>query len=88
MIGWIRNAVIIFLILSVIYAILSLVARIRNKDRLNADYEDSDKTLSKSEYVAEGLDELTKTTRRKLMLRVYIVPIVIAAILVYLANAS
>lgn len=88
MIGWIRNAVLIFLVLSIIYAVLWIIGYIKQKDKLESDYEASNTEMTKTEYVTQGMDAHNKSTRWKLMLRVYAVPLVIAAILIYLANAS
>lgn len=88
MIPIIRNVIIIFLILSVIYVILTIVARIRQRDKLTADYDEEERSISKADFIADGLDEHNKKTRRKLMLRVYIIPFIIALILLWLAHTG
>lgn len=88
MIGIISKAVVIFLILSVIYAVLSVVSRIQARDRLRAEYDEAERAISKDDFVADGLDDHNKKTRRKLMLRVYIVPFIIALVLIWLAHTG
>jgi hypothetical protein len=88
MIGIISKLVMMFFILTIIYVVLSVLSRIQKRDKLNAEYDDIEREGSKEDFVAEGLAEHNKRTRRKLALRIYIFPAVIAAILLYLAHNS
>lgn len=88
MIGIVSKLVMMFFILTVIYVVLSVLSRIQKRDKLNAEYDDEERTVSKDDFVAEGLTEHNKKTRRKLALRIYIFPAVIVAILLYLAHKS
>lgn len=87
MIVWLRNGVVIFVILTLAYALLSFKARRKEQDRLNAAYADSDKTVSKADYIADGLDTYNRSFRPKLLLGVYGVPLLILSGLIYLAYA-
>ncbi len=86
MIIWVRNVVIIFLVLSAIYVALSLRARLKQRDKLSAEFESSDKLVDKQEFVASGLQKYNKSFRPKLIFGVYLVPIAIIAVLIYLAQ--
>ncbi len=86
MIIWVRNIVIIFLLLSAVFAVMSFLSRLKQRDRLNADFERSDKLLDKEEYIAKGLQKYNRSYRPKLIFSVYLVPLVVIGILLYLAS--
>lgn len=85
MIGWLRNGIIIFAILCVVYAVLSLKARRREKDRLNAEYSGGGKAVAKSDFVAQGLEDYNRSLKPKLLLAIFGVPLIIAGVLTYFA---
>ncbi len=85
MIVWLRNAVLIFAVLSIVYAILYFRARARQKDKLKAEYSASSTSLTQADFVSKGLEAYNTSFRPKLLLGVYGVPIVIAGLLIYLA---
>ncbi|MCF6219505.1 MAG: hypothetical protein L3J65_00180 [Robiginitomaculum sp.] len=92
MIIWIRNIVVIFALLSIVYVVLSVKARWAQKAKLDAEYTAPDKsrdiTQSKEEYIATGMKKYGKSYRPKLIFGVYLVPIAIIAVLIYLAQYS
>lgn len=88
MIGIISKMVMMFFILTVIYVVLTVVSRLQKRDKLKAEYDDSERTISEADFVEEGLAEHNKRTRRRLALKVYIFPAVIAAILLFLAHTG
>lgn len=90
MFGIIRNIVLVFLLLTVIYALLSLTANWRERSRLATEYElQSDlkkTTLDKDVFIAEGMKRYGRSYKPKLILGVYIVPGAIMGLLIYLAQ--
>ena len=90
MLGLIRAIIIIFLILTVIYVILSQWSRWRERARLRDEYQAGDEELRQSmtedEYVARGMVEYSRSLRPKLFLFVYAIPGVIGTGLVWLAQ--
>lgn len=92
MIPLIRSIVIIFLILTVIYIILSQWSRWRERVRLREDYDaQSDLfrgTASEDDFVARGMAEYNRSLRPKLFLGVYAIPGALATLLVWLAQHS
>lgn len=92
MIIWIRNIVVIFVLLSIVYVVLSVKARLTQKAKLDAEYTAPDKsrdiTQSKEEYIATGMKKYGKSYRPKLIFGVYLVPVAIIAVLIYLAQYS
>lgn len=85
MIVWIRNGILIFAVLSAVYAALYFRARWRQKDRLNAEYLAADQTMDQDDYVAKGLEKYNRSFRPKLLLGVYGLPLLLASLLIFLA---
>ena len=85
MIGWIRNMVIVFFILSIVYVALTFISRLRQKDRLKAEFKDSGTELSKEEYLDSGMEKYNRSLRAKLILSVYLIPLAAFGLLIFLA---
>lgn len=92
MIPLIRNIVLIFLILTVVYVILSQWSRWRERVRLAEDYNAQTELFQQSEseddFVARGMARYNRSLRPKLFLSVYAIPGAIATFLVWLAQNS
>lgn len=92
MIGLIRSIVIIFLILTVVYVILSQWSRWRERDRLRDDYRAQTElfreTDTEDDYVTRGMARYSRSLRPKLFLSVYAIPGALATLLVWLAQNS
>ena len=86
MLPWLRNIMIIILVLTVIYAVLSFKARRQHKDKLIGAYEASDKTDSQDVFIKKGLSSYQRSYRPKLILTVYLIPLAVISLLIYLAN--
>jgi len=85
-IGWIRWAVILFLALTVVYGVLTLTNRSKEKDRLKAAHAASDKALTEKDYLQQGMARYNKSLKAKLLLGVYLFPLAVFGILVYFAH--
>lgn len=86
MLPWLRNIIIIILILTLIYAVLSFKARRQFKDKLTGAYEASDKAESQEVFIAKGLSRYQRSYRPRLILTVYLIPLAVISLLIYLAN--
>lgn len=87
MIIWVRNILFIVLILCVIYSVLSVSGRMRQKKRLQAQYKAADAAITdKEEFLAKGMIKYDRSMKPKLFLFVFIIPIIILAVLIYLAQ--
>ncbi len=84
--GWIRWAVILFLLLTVIYGILTFTNRSKAKDRIKADYANSGTALTEKEYVDVGMGKYNRSLRAKLLLGVYLFPFAVFGLLIYFAH--
>jgi hypothetical protein len=86
MAGLIRLMVIGFIVLSVIYVCLSLYSRSVRKGKLRADWHEEQPDQSLDAYLEEGLKEYDKSLRRKLILSVYVIPLILVSVVIYLKN--
>ena len=83
-----RLVVIGFFVLTVIYVCLSLYSRAVRKGKLRAKWEAGMKKLDRDTFVKRGLEKYDGSIRRKLILGVYIVPVVVVSVIIYLTNFS
>ena len=90
MFGIVRNIVIIFLILSVAYALLSFTARVKHRLFLESEWDSQTElfrqTGDKTKFMAEGMRAYARSYRPKLFLGVFIIPSVLIIVLVWLAQ--
>ena len=74
-----------FLALSVVYVCVSLYSRAVRRDKLRAAWEENPKG-DRDAFVKQGLQEYDGSLRRKLILGVYVVPLLLVSVIVYLTN--
>ena len=86
MIGFIRVFVIAFVVLTVIYVSLSFYSRAVRRDKLEAQWDAEGREGDKRAFVKAGLKEYDGSLRRKLILGVYVIPIVIVSTIIYVVN--
>lgn len=73
-------------VLTVIYVALSLWSRRVRRGKLRRDWHDAGRPGDEEGYVAAGLKEYDGSVRRKLILGVYIIPILVIGTITYLTN--
>lgn len=81
-----RLFLIAFVILTVIYISLSFYSRARARDRLEAEWDAGDKSGPREAYVQNGLADYDGSLRRRLILGVYVVPMCLVALIIYVVN--
>ncbi len=86
MIGWVRNIVLIFFVLTIIYLVLSSVSRLRKRQRLKLDYKTAKTETSEQEFLANGMMKYERSLKPKLFVGVYLFPLAVILLLVYLAQ--
>ena len=90
MFALVRNIVIIFLLLSIAYAILSFTARVKHQSHLKAEYKTQSELRQMTEdedvFIARGMKRYGRSYKPKLILGVYIIPGLIMGLLMYLAQ--
>lgn len=84
--GWIWRGTILFVILTIVYIVLTVLNRWKEQSRLGHEYGEAVTDLSKDDYVAKGMVRYNRSLKSKLFLGVYLVPIAIGAFLVYLGQ--
>jgi len=82
----VRLLFIAFVVLSIIYLSLSLYSRSKARDRLEAEWDAGDFEIPRESYVRAGLAEYDGSLRRKLILGVYVVPMSVVILIIYLVN--
>lgn len=86
MFALIRLAVVGFVILSIIYVILSLYSRSVRRRKLRAEWDEERPTTDRETFVDQGLEDYDQSLRRKLILGVYIIPVCVIGFIVYVTN--
>ena len=79
-------AVMGFLVLTVIHLIVLIYARSVRREELEKEYDRGDIAGDRAAYIKQGMAEFEHGLQRKLILLVYVIPIVIVAVTVYLVN--
>lgn len=82
----VRLFIIVFVVLSIIYISLSFYSRARARDRLEAEWDEGGINMPREAYVRHGLKDYDGSLRRKLILGVYVVPMALVGLIIYLVN--
>lgn len=86
MIGWFKLAGMAFLFLSAVYILVSLFSRSMRREKLEKEFDAGDIEGDRDAFIEQGLKDYDDSLRRKLILGVYIIPVVIVAGMVYVIN--
>lgn len=86
MIAIVSFAVIGFLVLTVIYLLVSVYSRSVRREKLEKQYDGGDFPGDRDSFVEQGLQAYQHSLRRRLILLVYVVPMTAVAVTVYLVN--
>ena len=86
MIVWVRNIVLILFVLTIIYLTLSTVSRLRQRRKLLTDYTAEHAATPKEEFIAKGMQKYERSLKPKLFVGVYLFPLVVITLLIYLAQ--
>lgn len=84
--GLLRLIVIGFVVLTVIYICLSLYSRAVRRSKLETEWDNEGMTGDRDAFIERGLQDYDGSLRRKLIWGVYIVPVTLVAILIYVIN--
>ena len=75
-----------FIVLTVIYICLSLYSRSVRKGKLEAEWDEQGMTGDRDAWIDQGLKDYDGSLRRKLILGVYVVPVILVMTLIYFVN--
>ncbi|MDF1856267.1 hypothetical protein [Pseudooceanicola sp.] len=86
MFGFIPVLVIGFVVLSIVYLALSVWSRQVRRGKLRQRWHDEGGKGDLETYIHQGLEDYDDSFRRKLILLVYIVPLVAVGGIIYVVN--
>ncbi|MDU8910839.1 hypothetical protein [Aestuariicoccus sp. MJ-SS9] len=75
-----------FIVLTIVYVVLSLYSRSVRRGKLEAQWDEEGMTGDKDAFVREGLEDYDGSLRRKLILGVYVIPLCLITLVIYLTN--
>ncbi|MBN9886180.1 hypothetical protein [Salipiger abyssi] len=75
-----------FVLLTVVYVALSLWSRSVRRRKLGQEWDEQQGPGARHRFVEEGLKDYDHSLRRKLILGVYILPLCLMALIIYLTN--
>jgi Ca2+/Na+ antiporter len=81
-----RPLLIGFAVLTVIYVVLSLYSRSLRKQKLEREWDEEGRSGDRDAYVEAGLEDYRHSLRRRLLLLVYVVPLLLIAVILYVVN--
>ena len=81
-----RLFIIGFLVLTVVYVSLSLYSRSVRRGKLEREWDEEIQTGDREAFIEDGMRDYDGSLRKKLILGVYIVPITLMVIIIYLTN--
>ncbi len=86
MIGFFRLLGFALVVLTVFYVLIGLYARSVRREALEKQWDRGNGTGSRDEFIRHGMDRYRGILRWKLLIGVYVVPIVGLAVLIYVLN--
>lgn len=84
--GIIRLSVIAFVVMLVVYFILSAWSRSVRRGKLGAEWDEEVRTGDRDAFIEQGLAEYDGSLRRKLIFGVFVVPYLVIGVLIYVVN--
>ena len=86
MIGILRAAVLGFVLLSVVYVLVSVYSRSVRREKLEKKFDAGGIEGERDAYIEAGMQAYEHGLRRRLLWLVYIIPTVVIAVTVYFVN--
>lgn len=84
--GLLRLLAIAFVFLTIVYVCLSLYSRSMRRKKLENEWANDAQSGDREAFIQAGLEEYDGSVRRKLILGVYVVPIIVVTVIIYLTN--
>ncbi|MGL4320147.1 MAG: hypothetical protein ACRCS3_04725 [Paracoccaceae bacterium] len=86
--GIFRLVIFGFLVLSVVYLLVSIYARSVHREALEKEFDAGGIDGSREAFIDQGMASYKDSLRRKLLLLVYIVPMAVVGLTIYFVNAQ
>lgn len=84
--GWIRLAFVAFVLLTVVYLLVSVYSKSVRRERLEKRFDAGGVPGDRDAYIEQGMAAYRKGLRKRLILLVYIIPILTTVVTVYFVN--
>jgi Ca2+/Na+ antiporter len=84
--GIFRMVVIGFVVLTIFYVLLSLYSRSVRREKLEKEWDEEVKTGDRDAYIDKGMAEYEGSLRRKLIVLVYVIPVLLVIGMLYVIN--
>lgn len=81
-----RMLVVGFVVLTIVYICLSLYSRAVRRGKLEEEWDETGMQGDRDAFIKEGLEEYDGSLRRKLILGVYVIPLCLVTVVIYLTN--
>jgi len=81
-----RLSVIAFIVMLIVYFILSAWSRSVRRGKLAAEWDEEVRTGDRDAFIEQGLTDYDGSLRRKLIFGVFVVPYLVIGVLVYVVN--
>ncbi|EEB84647.1 hypothetical protein [Roseobacter sp. GAI101] len=88
MLALVELIVVGFVVLTIIYVGLSLYSRRVRRGKLRRKWQNGPRLVDMDSFVRRGLRKYDTSIRRKLILGVYIIPVCLVILIIYLTNFS
>lgn len=75
-----------FVVMTALYLLISVYSASVRRERLEKEWDAAGRPGERSDYVRAGMDVYRKSLRRRLILLVYVLPVVAAGVTLYLVN--
>jgi hypothetical protein len=90
MMGFVRLALFLFVFLTILYVTASVYLRSVRREQLEKRWDSRAHpllpTTDRAEFIRRGLHLYDRSLRRRLLLAIYVVPVTLIAVLLYLIN--
>ncbi|HKL55485.1 MAG: hypothetical protein ACX93P_05915 [Roseovarius sp.] len=86
MAAFVRLVVFGFIALTVIYFAISLWSRAVRRGKLEREWEETGRPGDKDTYIETGMTDYEHSLRRRLILLVYVIPVTVIAVIIYVTN--
>jgi hypothetical protein len=90
MIGFLRLAVFGFIGLSVIYLLVSIYSRSVRREKLEKEWDanppEGQDAADRTAFIEEGMRDYERGLKKKLIWLVYVIPLIVLAVTMYLVN--
>ncbi len=84
--GWLRLLALSFVVLTVVYVLVSIYSRSVRRERLEETFDAGGVEGPRDAYIAEGMRAYEHGLRKKLIWLVYVVPLVAMTVTVWWVN--